>query len=480
LAAAAFLSAEQNFTGKGLLMPTSFKCPMCAAPLDFPGGDAVTMRCPYCENSVILPEELRGVGGAASGPTQSASGGFVPVINQALKIAEVAQLARNGNKIAAIKLYRETFGGGLKEAKEMVERIERGEAVSLTEARIAAANAPQQPFPRPGLMHEQSVRKGGGGRCLIYGIVLVVLITGALLLFGGGAAYFVSRQTPTASAPLSPDAKPDTSGFARVALEFGSEGIGAGQFKDTRSVAVDGQGHIYTAEYIGGRVQVFDSRGKFVTQWMVDTKKPLSGMAADRRGNVYIVQGGSIYRYEGVTGQSLGEVEKRGGPGFRQNYSDIFVALDGSLYAIAANYHLVHIGADGTIKSIIDAREKTGEYLHLDSLAVNGQGHIYAVDRSEESVFKFGPDGRFINRFGGDGDQPGQLKSPDGIDIDGQGRVYVCDVGRGIQVFDTQGRFVDSFAKNEVIFDLAVNDQNEIFASQRNRYKIVKYVLNKS
>jgi sugar lactone lactonase YvrE len=456
---------------------------MCAAPLDFPGGGAVTMRCPYCENSVIIPEELRR-GGFSPGTreAQGSGGAFAPVINQALKIAEVAQLARSGNKIAAIKLYRETFGGGLKEAKESVEKIERGEPISFTQTTIeGAGRSPQQGGAAPLVQHSLAEKKAGGGRCLILGIVLIVAITGALILFGGGAAYFVSRQAqtsaPTKTAPFNKPSAPD--GFAAVALEFGSEGIGAGQFKDARSVAVDGQGHIYTAEYIGGRVQVFDAKGVFLTQWMVDSKRPLSSMAADRKGNVYIVQGGSIFRYEGLTGTALGEVEKRGGPGFRQNYSDIFVALDGSLYAIASNYYLVHIGTDGAIKSIIDGREKTGEYLHFESLAVSGTGQLYALDRTEKSVFKFAPDGRYLNRFGGDGDQPGQLKSPDDIKIDGQGRVYVCDVGRGVRVFDADGRYIDSFAANEVIFSLAINDQNEIFASQRNRHKIVKYVLNK-
>jgi streptogramin lyase len=325
-------------------------------------------------------------------------------------------------------------------------------------------------------------KKSGGGRCLVVGLILIVAVTGAFILLGGGAAYLASRLgRPAAAPPVGPNAKPSKNGaspnsFANVAREFGSEGVGAGRFKDTRSVAVDGEGRIYTAEYIGGRVQVFDPQGRFLTQWMVDQKRPLMSMAADRKGIVYIVQGGSILRYEGATGQPAGEVESRG-PGFNRNYADVFVALDGSLYAIAANYFLVHIGTDNKIKRVIDAREKTGEHLNFDSLAVSGTGHIYALDRSEESVFIFGPDGRYINRFGGDGDQPGQLRSPDDIAIDGQGRVYVCDVGRAVQVFDTGGRYLDSFANNEVIFGLAINDQNEIFASQRNRYKIVKYVL---
>jgi ribosomal protein L7/L12 len=47
---------------------------------------------------------------------------FAP--NEALKAQIVDELA-SGNKIQAIKLHRETTGSGLKEAKDVVEEIER-------------------------------------------------------------------------------------------------------------------------------------------------------------------------------------------------------------------------------------------------------------------------------------------------------------------------------------------------------------------
>ena len=95
-------------------------------------------------------------------------------------------------------------------------------------------------------------------------------------------------------------------------MRFGSEGTGAGRFEDARSVAVDGAGRIYVAEYSGGRVQVFDSAGTFLTQWMADARMPLLDLEADRGGTVYVVQSGRIRRYEGATGRALGEVPRAG------------------------------------------------------------------------------------------------------------------------------------------------------------------------
>ena len=40
-------------------MPQSFNCPNCSAPLDLDGDGSSTLRCPYCQTSVIIPRELR-------------------------------------------------------------------------------------------------------------------------------------------------------------------------------------------------------------------------------------------------------------------------------------------------------------------------------------------------------------------------------------------------------------------------------------
>ncbi len=47
-------------------MAKTFKCPNCGAPLDYDGGDKLTVECPFCSNVVIVPEELRPARAAAA------------------------------------------------------------------------------------------------------------------------------------------------------------------------------------------------------------------------------------------------------------------------------------------------------------------------------------------------------------------------------------------------------------------------------
>src|SRR2546422_5789943 len=83
--------------------------------------------------------------------------------------------------------------------------------------------------------------------------------------------------------------------------------------------------------------------------------------------------------------------------------------------------------------------------------------------------------GKFANRFGSAGDQPGQFRGPDAIAIDGKGRVYVSDF-KGIQVFDADGRYLQVFKPDGVASGMVFNDKDELFVAARNH--VMKFVLN--
>jgi DNA-binding beta-propeller fold protein YncE len=237
---------------------------------------------------------------------------------------------------------------------------------------------------------------------------------------------------------------------------------------------VDGSGKIYVAEYIGGRIQVFDPAGKFLTQWTVDPKMPLRGMAADRKGTVYVVQRGKINRYEGETGKLLGELDYAGGGGF----DDLTVAPDGGF--VAAWYSnrddVVRFNSAGEVTLTIRAAisSTSGDSELNTRVAIDGLGNIYALGSFNNAVFKFGPDGKFLTRFGDAGNEAGQFRAAFAIAVDGKGRVYVSDI-KGIQVFDANGRYLKVFKPDGLAFDIEFNDNNEMFVAARNH--VLKYSL---
>lgn len=313
----------------------------------------------------------------------------------------------------------------------------------------------------------------------IWLIVLIpILIVGIVLagVFGALAPLMKSigsLKSPT-TAPSGSRTNDNRGGFATVVLKFGSEGIGAGMMTDARSIATDGQGRIYVGEYIGGRIQVFDSAGKFITQWMVDPKMPLRGLAADRKGTVYVVQRGTITRYDGPTAKSLGVLEYNEGAGF----DDVGATPDGGL--IAAWYRnrddIVRFDAEGKVLRTIRAAISTvADRSELDTrVAVDGLGNIYALGSFTSGVFKFSPEGKFLNRFGGPGQQPGQISAANAIAVDGKGRVFVSD-SKGVQVFDADGRYLTVFKPDGVASGMIFNDKNELLVAART--KVMKFAL---
>ena len=316
------------------------------------------------------------------------------------------------------------------------------------------------------------------GALILIPVVIIVFLIGifAVVIFSINRSiptrvtHVTNLQIPNLSGmfpPLPGSSKSSGSGFATIAMQFGSKGTGPGYFEDARSIAVDGEGRIYVGEYTGARIQVFDSTGKFITQWTADPDMPLRAIAADRKGTVYVVQRGEIKKYEGTTGAPLGKVSHSGGNGF----DDVAVLADGSILAAwvrASGDHIVRFDPSGrttlSVQKAISGQSRRSE-LNM-RLAADGTGNIYALGTFNDAVFKFSPDGRFQTRFGSVGDQPGQFRAPGAIAVDNQSRIYVTDF-KGVQVFDSNGRYIDTFDVEGAASGLVFNDKNELFVVAR-------------
>ncbi|HYX28425.1 MAG TPA: hypothetical protein VE863_07655 [Pyrinomonadaceae bacterium] len=314
----------------------------------------------------------------------------------------------------------------------------------------------------------------------IYFVLLIPIII-VVIVFAGvfGAITQVRRAlsplTGLRDQPFGSRSGDTGNGFVSQTLKFGSEGIGPGMMTDARSIAVDGDDNIFIGEYSGGRIQVFNANGKFITQWTADAKMPLRGLAVDRKGIVYVVQRGTITRYDWKTGTTLGKLSYPEGDGF----DDVTATPDGGIVAAwqRGDDDIVQFDAQGNIKQIIRKAISTpADRSELSTrVAVDGRGNIYGLGSFTSAVFKFSRDGKFMNKFGGPGHQPGQFSAASAIAVDGKGRVFVSDIS-GVQVFDSDGRYLNTFKPDGPASGMTFNDHNELLIVARKQ--VMKYTLN--
>ena len=121
---------------------------------------------------------------------------------------------------------------------------------------------------------------------------------------------------------------------------------------------------------------------------------------------------------DGVTGQDMREMRVRKGPPATR---------------------LIEVLSIGSLDGTEDA------FGRIMDAAMDGRGRIFVADDLSHTVKVFGRDGRFIQAVGGEGDGPGELRSPWGVALDAHDSLYVWDSETGrVSVYSPELTFARS------------------------------------
>ncbi len=250
------------------------------------------------------------------------------------------------------------------------------------------------------------------------------------------------------------------SAFGAVTLtwerNWGSEGLGNGQFSYASDVATDKWGNVYVAGGENGdhRVQMFSSTGAFirsvgtVTTASTLLDKPRS-VATDRWGYVYVGEKGNGGRvnvffpelYSGASARTIDGV----GDGAISGPNAVATSLDGSVY-VNDN--------DNYIKRFASTGDYWGRWVSLGSstlgLGVAQDGAVYTTTDTgsgiTESVIKYSAVGGYLTDWGGNGTGTGEFQRPYDVATDPLENVYVIESQGGrAQVFDSDGMYQMTF-----------------------------------
>lgn len=387
----------------------TFDCPSCAAPV-FVDASERTVRCEYCGNNLMVPEELR----AAPIPP-------LPEFQHTVVISM----------------------GALGETENVIKL------------------SPQAPIKAP--------RRLGCWAAMI--VFLLIAITFASVGLGVWAALAPFKFDVFNFNIGMPGATPDT-GFATKSLVFGGRGVGPGMFQTAVDLTIDGSGDIYVAEENSGRVQRFNEQGTYLNGWVVEGEHP-AAIAADRSsGSVYVVTREQVHKYEGTSGTLLGTFATKPIGFFPPEDLALYPNGDLLVYTSGEGDDLVRLSPSGQevnrFKTVL-----TGVYGKvvapppwLVDATLDDVENILVLNKGStptSEVLRYSPDGKYMTRFGASSNGGSGFTFAKALAVDKEGRVYVSDL-KGIHIFDKHGNFKEmiTLAPGETVEGMETTAQGDL------------------
>jgi len=218
---------------------------------------------------------------------------------------------------------------------------------------------------------------------------------------------------------------------------------------------------------------------QFVWKTSGDAAKPLSGafsVAVDNQGNIYVglvdvdqVQkldsNGKFLASWGKTGSGDGDFMFKSA-----GNTEVALALDAqdNVYVSDLNRRIQKFDANGKFLLKWGSQgDAEGQFQGSIGLATDSQGNVYVSDIFNNVIQKFDANGKFLLKWGSTGSNDGQFKKVAGIAIDKQGNLYAVDNGLNrVQKFDANGKFVakwDSSGQFNGLTGVAVDSQNNVY-----------------
>lgn len=223
----------------------------------------------------------------------------------------------------------------------------------------------------------------------------------------------------------------------KLAFKFGKEGTGEGQFQFPYGIAGDSKDNIYVADLYNGKVSIFSSKGEFKKYFTYDNgnASSLASPAGLRIFNdklfVTDIKTNRVLEYS-LSGKKLLELTVAAAKDDTLNAPNAIAVDDEKNIFVSdsGNQRLVMYDKNGKFKRIINgSKDGKGDSKFVNPRGIGVlNGTLLMVDNMTHFVYGFdAKDGKQKFQFGGLGSDNNQFYLPNGLFVDGKGKVYITD-----------------------------------------------------
>ncbi|TPW11823.1 MAG: NHL repeat containing protein [bacterium] len=218
---------------------------------------------------------------------------------------------------------------------------------------------------------------------------------------------------------------------------WGGLGSGPGQFNDPTDIVQTSTGELLITDWKNHRIQVFGFDGTFIRQWGSFGTGPGQfdspvGIAVDRSGFVYVVD------------SWLSRVQK---------------------FTLGGQY-VTQWGSRG---------REPGQFLSCTGVAVGPAGEIVIADQGNDRLQVFDNVGTLLGLR--QPSSPAVVRSPVGVHIDSNGKIYVAGWGGNMLCFDASGQTLLDWNSRIGACRIITNAAGEMFVSGFNAGEILVYAF---
>lgn len=266
------------------------------------------------------------------------------------------------------------------------------------------------------------------------------------MTFDSGGNLFVSDDSD-AIRRITPEGTVSTLAGAPVAVGEVDANGAAARFNAPSAVTVDGSGNVFVADAVNHRIRKISPAGTVTTvaRSFGDSVFAPRAVAVDSRGNLfYSGSSGGLYKKDPNGAVSL--VGFIGG-GFItglaiDDLDNVYVASPDMIHKVSPESVVTFLA--GGERGHVDGAGAAARFSTPSSLAVDGEGNVYVADVGNGAVRKISPAGLVTTAITREqyGTETGTSSAPRALAIDPADNVYVVDNGSRITRIKSDGSMI--------------------------------------